>query len=54
MKPLRFLLTCALFAPALGCSVSRQDVELLERDLRIQEDEIYALQDCVQSYQQKL
>lgn len=54
MKLLCYVVAVALCVPALGCKVSKQDVELLERDLRIQEDEIYALQDCVDGYQKKL
>lgn len=54
MKPLGQVVLLAVGLTALGCQVSKQDAELLERDLRVQEDEIYALRDCVDTYQQKL
>ncbi len=54
MKPLRYMVIFALSVSAVGCKVSKQDAELLERDLRIQEDEIYSLRDCVDTYQHKL
>jgi hypothetical protein len=54
MKPLCHVVMLSVCLAACGCKVPKQDVELLERDLRMQEDEIYALRDCVDTYEQKL
>ena len=54
MKQGRFPLIAALLLSAAGCTQTRQNAELLERDLRWQEDEIYYLQEQLNEMEQRL
>ncbi|HZZ72118.1 MAG TPA: hypothetical protein VFE24_07675 [Pirellulales bacterium] len=54
MKQGCFALLAMLALAAPGCQNSAQNVALLERDLRWQEDEIYYLQDQLNEYEQRL
>lgn len=54
MKQGCFPLIAAVLLSAAGCSNARQNAELLERDSRWQEDEIYYLQEQLNEYEQRL
>lgn len=54
MKPPRYLVILAICALSVGCRATKQDTELLERELRLQEDRIYELEYCLDAYEKRL